>query len=420
MKRVVTVSALFVSLVAVPARAIAGVVVATPITAGNLLSNPNEGFQSGTAIAIGAPVTGDGALDTVTFGWTSAATCSAVKIKVFRFDGTNLNFIAERGPIPVTWNSSLPDATTAALSPTIAVHKGDWLGIAGANSGDCGSPLGLNPGAGTTATFSSDVTSTVSASSATILKGLTLDLFATGLGNGEVFAGVLPGAGSGPGAQNSHFKTGVQVTNPFFDTIHGRLVFHPAGASASANDPSLGFSIDPGNSAGIDDIVAAMGLAGLCSIDVYVGAEEAIPVIVTRIFNDAGAAGTTGFTEPLFDPSKITGGTGVSVTGVLITPPDTTRYRFNVGIRTIGGPVGVSITVKDHHGNVVHTFSHTYASDSFNQVSVHDFLGGFDPDPDDTILVTYSNGRAIIYGATTDNVTNDPSVQFMPYLSAIA
>jgi len=38
----------------------------------------------------------------------------------------------------------------------------------------------------------------------------------------------------------------------------------------------------------------------------------------------------------------------------------------------------------------------------------------------DTLVITYSGGGAIIYGATTDNVTNDPSVQFMPFVFAIA
>jgi hypothetical protein len=143
-------------------------------------------------------------------------------------------------------------------------------------------------------------------------------------------------------------------------------------------------------------------------------------VIITRIFNDAGAAGTTGFTEPTINPTSVTGGPAISVTGVLVGPPDLARYRFNIGIRTIGGPVGVSVIVKNPDGDVIHTFSTVYPADFYTQVSAHDFLGGFDLGENDSIVVTYSNGRAIIYGATTDNVTNDPSVQFMPFLSAIA
>lgn len=421
MKHLLSVSTLFLVAVSTAAPAFAGAVQAGVITGGNLLSAPNAGIgENVTLIAAGAPVTGDGVLESVTFGWTSLGACASVKIKVFRFDGTNFNFVGERGPIQATGNDATHGTTTAPLSPGIAVQKGDWLGIAGV--GTCGSALSFKGGAGTIVTLPGDVTSTESLADAQVVQNYTLDLFATGFGSpsGEFLAGVLPGAGSGPGAQNSHFKTGIQATNPYTNTIHGRLAFHPAGASASDNDPSLGFSLDPGNTSGIDDIVAAMGLSGLCSIDVYIAAGDATPVVATRVFNDAGAAGTTGFTEPLFDPSKISGGSGQSWFGVLITPPDNTRYRYNVGIRTIGGPVGVSVTVKDHKGNVVHTFSTTYPFDSFTQLTVHDFLGGFDPDPNDSIVVEYSNGQAIIYGATTDNVTNDPSVQFMLALFGIA
>jgi hypothetical protein len=279
--------------------------------------------------------------------------------------------------------------------------------------------VGIAGGAGSIASFDSDVTSTVSVASAT-QSDFALSLFASGPGDGETFSGILTGAGSLHGAAGSNFKTGLQITNPGFSSVHGRLVFHPAGPSAGANDPSFGFSLDPGQSGSADDIVGGLGLSGLWTIDVFTATGEQVPLIVTRIFNDAGAAGTTGFTEPMIKPSDVTGGVGVSVTGVLICPPDLSRYRFNVGIRTIGGPVGVSVSVKDPDGNVVHTSSTVYPADSFTQVSVHDFAGGFDVGANDTLVVTFSNGGAIIYGATTDNITNDPSVQFMPYLSAIA
>jgi hypothetical protein len=272
---------------------------------------------------------------------------------------------------------------------------------------------------GSVASFDSDVTSTVSEASAT-RSDFGLALFASGTGDGETFSGILAGAGSLHGAAGSNFKTGLQITNPGFATVHGRLVFHPAGPSAGPNDPSLGFSLDPGQTGSGDDIIAAMGLSGLWTIDVFTGANEQVPLIVTRVFNDAGSGGTTGFTEPMIKPSDVSGGVGVEVTGVLICPPDLARYRFNVGIRTVGGPVGVFVSVKDPSGTVVHTSSTVYPADSFTQLSVHDFAGGFDVGANDTLVVTFSNGGAIIYGATTDNVTNDPSVQFMPYLFAIA
>ena len=143
--------------------------------------------------------------------------------------------------------------------------------------------------------------------------------------------------------------------------------------------------------------------------------------MLAHVFSDAGDAGTTGFTESLItDLSHIFGGLGVSVTGVLLGPPDLVKYRYQIGVRTLDGPVFVSVTVKDASGAVVHTSSTTFPANSYFQLTVEDFTGGFSLDANDSIVIAYSGGRAIFYGATTDNVTNDPSVQFMPYLFAIA
>ena len=419
MNRRVILAVLVVAVFGVCSAAHAGVVIAGPITGGSRLPNANSGVGGVTAISV-SPVDGDGVLDTVTFGWSAAVTCAAVKIKVFRLDGSNLDFVGVRGPIPVTWNVGAGDLTTAPLSPAIGVHKGDYLGIAGVNTGDCGNAVGWTPGLGTVVSYDSDVTSNVGIAAAGISNGLTLSLFASGSGSGETFGGILTGAGSLQGGAGSNIKTSLQFTNPGFSTTTGRLIFHPAGPSAGQNDASFGFSLNPGQTGSTDDVVAAMGLSGLFSVDIFIATGDDTPLAIARVYNDGGAAGTAGFTEEVIDPSKVFGGQGISVTGVLLGPSDLSKYRYNIGIRTIGGPVGVFVTVKDHHGDVVHTFSDQYPANSYTQKSSHDFLGGFDLDADESIVITFSGGGAIIYGATADNISNDPSVQFMRYLFAIA
>lgn len=105
---------------------------------------------------------------------------------------------------------------------------------------------------------------------------------------------------------------------------------------------------------------------------------------------------------------------------VSIGPSDVSRFRYNIGIRTLDTPVSVSIVVRDSAGNTVHSHVETYPAEFYTQKSASDFLGGFDLGNDQSIFIFFSGGGAIIYGATTDNVTNDPSVQFLPYLGAIA
>ena len=235
----------------------------------------------------------------------------------------------------------------------------------------------------------------------------------------EELVGYITVAGSSPGSFGSFFRTSVQIVNPGFTPISGHFVFHPAGVSASPGDPEMGFSLAPGQSFAWHDVVAAMGRTGLGSIDVYAAGGEA-PVVLTRIFNDAGAAGTTGFTEPVVRPADVTGGPGAAVTGLLVCPADVSRYRYNVGVRTLDAPVHVNVTVLDAAGTEVHAASHDYPANYFVQTTVTDFLNGYVIGNGHSLRITFSGGPLVVYGATVDNTTNDPSAQWMPYLFAIA
>lgn len=236
----------------------------------------------------------------------------------------------------------------------------------------------------------------------------------------ETLVGYLPVAASTPGAFGSLFKTSVQILNPNLSPISGHLAYHAAGVPASLSDPTIGFSLGPAQSYFWDDILATMGLSGAGSMDVYSSDGAAPPVVVTRIFNDAGAAGTTGFNEPLVRPADVSGGVGVSVTGFLIGPADTSKFRLNIGVRTLGTPVSLTAIVRDPSGATLTTVTKTYPANYFEQRSSADFLGGFALGDNQSIQITFSGGGLIVYGAVADDITNDPSAQFLPYIFAIA
>jgi hypothetical protein len=80
-------------------------------------------------------------------------------------------------------------------------------------------------------------------------------------------------------------------------------------------------------------------------------------------------------------------------------------------VRTFASPVTLTIQVKDKNGSVVHSQVTALGAAFFQQYSAHDFLNGFDIGPDESIVIE-STGQALFYGALTDDVTNDPSVQF--------
>jgi hypothetical protein len=228
----------------------------------------------------------------------------------------------------------------------------------------------------------------------------------------QVLAGYIPVVGSIPGNFGSFFKTSVQLLNPGASTSTGRLVFHPAGTSGQPTDPSQSWTLGPGQIVSYPDVGTALGQSGLGSVDVYVGEGQPLPVVITRIFNDAGAGGTSGFTEPFFRTSDVPD----HGSGFLIGPSDVAQFRYNIGIRTLDSPVSVTATVRDAAGNVLHSVTNTYAENLFVQTSSTAFLG-FSLGNDESIEIAFTGGGLIAYGATIDNVSNDPSAQFLSYVT---
>jgi hypothetical protein len=229
----------------------------------------------------------------------------------------------------------------------------------------------------------------------------------------EELVGYIAVAGSLPGNFGSFFRTSLQIMNPHATPISGHFVFHRGGVSGSPSDPTLGYSLAPGQTFALYDAVAAMGLSGLGSFDVF-ASDGNVPVVLARIFNDAGAGGTTGFTETL--APRIFAFPGTSYTGYLLCPAILDLYRYNVGLRTAGAPVTVTAVVLDPAGTEVHSVTRTYPADYFVQTTVTDFLGGFQIGDASSLRVTFTGGSLILYGATVDNTTQDPSAEFMQAL----
>jgi hypothetical protein len=158
------------------------------------------------------------------------------------------------------------------------------------------------------------------------------------------------------------------------------------------------------------DVLPAMGVAtGLGSLDVLipVGGPTAA-VAVVRVFNDAGAAGTSGFTEDFVIAEDVI---GPGQSGYLIGPPDLAVYRFNVGVRTLGQGASMTVKVRNGAGAVTKTLTKSYAANFFEQTPADTFLGGPGLSGNQSLTIRVTAGSAIVYGATVDNRTNDSSFQ---------
>jgi hypothetical protein len=217
---------------------------------------------------------------------------------------------------------------------------------------------------------------------------------------------VLPVAISAPGSFGSVWKTEIQVYNPNPSTLTFRLVFHVARVSGKSTDPHLDFSILPLSTVHVPDLLPAMGQSGIGSVDVLALSDPNNSVAgVIRVFNDAGAAGTSGFTE------SSEGFLEQNNSGILICPADPSLQRFNVGVRTMEQGATVQVTVRDGSGHTISQFTRSYDPTYFDQTDVAAFLGGAATPGNSSITVHVLAGSLYLYGVSADNRTNDPSFQ---------
>jgi uncharacterized protein YjdB len=217
---------------------------------------------------------------------------------------------------------------------------------------------------------------------------------------------VVPVVGSTAGNFGSFFKTSVQLFNPATTTVSGQIVYHPTDG---ASDGTLAYSLEPGASIAWDDLLPAMGRSGLGTADILGDFGSALPVSSIRVFNDAGAEGTTGLNEEAF---RVEDALQSGQTSAIIAPGDFTRFRLNIGIRTLSQGAAMTITVRSREGVTLDTFNRDFPATHFQQTSSANFLLGLVLTGGESITVRITSGSAFLYGATTDNTTNDPSIQF--------
>jgi photosystem II stability/assembly factor-like uncharacterized protein len=218
---------------------------------------------------------------------------------------------------------------------------------------------------------------------------------------------IFPVVGSTAGVNGTLFRTSVQLHNPEGALIAGRIVFHPSGAAGSDTDPSLPYSLAPGQTQSIADLLPAMGRSGLGSADIEITSGSA-PIASARVFNDAGPLGTTGFTEqPLRAEEAIPPGQK----GVLLIPSDLTVARFNLGVRTLEEGASVTLSLKNAAGMLVGSRTRAFPSNYHEQQDAAGFLSAVEVPPGGSIEMFVASGAAIFYGATVDNRTGDPSFQ---------
>lgn len=354
-----------------------------------------------TLIHMARPAVEAGTVKSVTLVWFGApvAGCNnAVKVKFFRrFPGDEIRVVSSHGPFNVQNGVNTYDI------PIVDVAVGDWIGLTQVAPGCGGVSLARDDTALLAQTFSDPATTVTGLH---YFNSYAPNIAATT--TVEHLQGYFVVAGSLRGGAGSQFKTAAQLTNIGNNTITGRLVFHPAGVPAQATDPSIAYSLAPGQTQSYDDVVQAMGASGLGTMDLIV-ATGYPPDVSMRIYNDEGAGGTSGLTEEMrtiWDAHRAFHG------GTITIPADLANFRLNVGVRALREDVQMAILLFDPAGGLVHVADRTFAANTFNQESAAQFAQATSVPAGGRIQFQLNSGTAFVYGAVTDNRTNDPNLRF--------
>ncbi len=213
---------------------------------------------------------------------------------------------------------------------------------------------------------------------------------------------------SAPGLHGAFYRTDVQLNNPSTSPVHGRLIHHPKETSGNDSDPTLVYSLAPGQTFDYRDVLTIIGVSGNGSLDV-VADIGALPMARARVFNDGGPLGTTGASEDArYEGDALVAGD----LGVLLAPPDPRNYRFSVGLRTLSSGATLTFVLTSASGVVLKTITRSYPAHYYSQASSEAFLEGAVLQGNESVNVSVQAGSAFVYGTVADNTTNDPSIQF--------
>jgi hypothetical protein len=381
-----------------------------PVTVGDLEPIHNHGHSLPAGIApvsyldLSHPASASGQVAKVSIEWMYRSDCTQPNVKVLflRSAAQGYTLIAERGPFTVSGR-----VNTLVLSPPVNVVQGDLVALVALHPMNvCGYPLSADSptSVGTFLITNRDLSTGTLGQTVLYVTNSALGIVAF---DSDPLVRVVPAAGAAQGI-GAFFRTGLQLSNPSDATITGRVVFHPAGRPGVGSDPALNFELMPGRTLHYPDVVTTMQATGLGSLDIF-STSGVPPVVAARIYSDGGFSGTYGFSSDAFSPRDALGS---SDTGALIGPGDTTNFRMNIGVRTLGHGATLKVDVYDARGiKVGATATRTYGADTFEQTTFAQFTGVNTLPENARIVVSVTAGEAFVYGTITDNRTSDSQMK---------
>lgn len=180
----------------------------------------------------------------------------------------------------------------------------------------------------------------------------------------------------------------------------GRIVFHPMGKPASADDPSIPYRLVDWDVRVYDDVLNDLGASGLGWIEIVPGDGTPAPWAEAWILNGGRngtrVAGVLG-RDYLFN---------VATVEAFITDPE--RQRISVGGVTLTAPATFIATVHHPDGSSQNSRDILVPADTLVHLPLADLFPGLTFVRGDVVTSIVSNG--IAYVTFTDNTSNDTEV----------
>src|SRR5437764_626767 len=215
---------------------------------------------------------------------------------------------------------------------------------------------------------------------------------------------VVPAAGTGAGANDSHWQTELTLHSNSSATMNLQLTFHDRnGASAS-----VPFTLAPRSTVAIEDIVKTRFGRDNATGAVEIAVDDAVAgklAIASRTFNSS-ENGEFGQDIPALN---VTSATGAGDTVVLTAPANVVDYRFNAGIYAAADS-SVRWDLVRADGTLVKSVSIDYPAGTQVQHNLAvETIFGETPANSDALLAVVTSGKVIGYGSAINNRTGDPT-----------
>src|ERR1700736_4837699 len=219
---------------------------------------------------------------------------------------------------------------------------------------------------------------------------------------------IVPAAGTGPGANNSHWQSELTLHNTSESAVTATLRFHDASGGQQSSD----VTINARNTVTIADIVNTRfgreSATGAIEITVPDASANRI-AITSRTFN-ASTSGQFGQDIPAINVNDAAGAGDVVV---LQAPSSASDARFNFGLYAVTDAKVRWDLVRADGTSVTPIAEQTYAAGTqlqFNQ-GIANLLGQTEQD-NDAVQAVVTSGKVIAYGSAVQNSSGDPS--FVP------